>query len=103
MSTGSPAHRIEADNPPSTIGRRIAIGGIRAYQKVLSPLFGRHCRYYPTCSSYTSEAIEIHGVVAGGWMGIKRIGRCHPWHDGGVDLVPGSTTTADAIRDGGTT
>lgn len=103
MSTGSSAHRTEAANPPLSIGRRVAISGIRAYQKVLSPLFGRNCRYYPTCSSYTSEAIEIHGVVAGGWMGIKRIGRCHPWHEGGVDLVPGSTRTAEPLSDGGIT
>jgi len=99
---GSPAHRTETANPSLTIGRRMTIGGIRAYQKVLSPLFGRNCRYYPTCSSYTSEAIEIHGVMTGGWMGIKRIGRCHPWHEGGVDLVPGSTTATGSVRDGGT-
>jgi putative membrane protein insertion efficiency factor len=99
---GSPAHRTATANPSLTIGRRMAISGIRAYQKVLSPLFGRNCRYYPTCSSYASEAIEIHGVMTGGWMGIKRIGRCHPWHEGGVDLVPGSTTATDSVRDGGT-
>jgi putative membrane protein insertion efficiency factor len=63
---------------------------IRAYQKLLSPFFGRNCRYYPTCSAYTYEAIEIHGVAKGSWLGIKRIGRCHPWHEGGIDPVPGS-------------
>jgi len=73
-----------------TPGRRIALGAIRGYQKLLSPFFGRNCRYYPTCSAYTAEAIEIHGVAAGSWLGLKRIGRCHPWHDGGFDPVPGS-------------
>jgi uncharacterized protein len=78
-----------------TPGRRIAIGAIRGYQKLLSPFFGRNCRYYPTCSAFTAEAIEIHGVAAGGWMGIKRIGRCHPWHEGGFDPVPRPTEVAD--------
>jgi putative membrane protein insertion efficiency factor len=63
---------------------------IRAYQRVLSPFFGRNCRYYPTCSAYTYEAIEIHGVGKGSWLGVKRIGRCHPWREGGIDPVPGS-------------
>jgi hypothetical protein len=63
---------------------------IRGYQKVLSPLFGGNCRYYPSCSHYTYEAIEIHGLAKGSWLGFKRIGRCHPWHEGGVDPVPGS-------------
>ncbi len=66
------------------------LAAIRAYQKVLSPFLGSNCRYYPTCSSYTYEAIEIHGAAKGSWLGIKRIGRCHPWHEGGLDPVPGS-------------
>ena len=81
------------------LGRRSALAGIRAYQKVLSPFLGSNCRYYPTCSAYTYEAIEIHGVARGSWLGIKRIGRCHPWHEGGIDPVPGSTdtTTPDEV------
>ena len=77
-------------------GRTIALGAIRGYQKAISPLLRSNCRYYPSCSAYTYEAIELHGVARGGWMGIKRIGRCHPWHEGGFDPVPGSADAASA-------
>lgn len=66
----------------------VLIGIIRGYQLFLSPLLGNNCRYYPTCSHYTKEAIEKHGALYGSWLGICRISRCHPWHEGGVDLVP---------------
>ncbi len=69
---------------------RVTLALVRIYQKLVSPLFGNNCRYYPTCSHYTYEAIEIHGAARGSWLGIKRIGRCHPFHEGGVDPVPGS-------------
>lgn len=68
--------------------RQLALNCIRLYQLLLSPLLGSHCRFYPTCSHYTYEAIEKYGVVQGGWLGIKRISRCHPWHEGGFDPVP---------------
>ena len=68
--------------------RRAAILSIHGYQLVLSPFLGQNCRYHPTCSHYTCEAIERYGVVRGGWMGIKRIARCHPFHPGGYDPVP---------------
>ncbi|OOZ38586.1 membrane protein insertion efficiency factor YidD, partial [Solemya elarraichensis gill symbiont] len=57
-------------------------------------VLGSSCRYYPTCSSYMIQAIEIHGVLKGGWMGLRRISRCHPWHEGGIDPVPGSPEAA---------
>lgn len=62
---------------------------IRVYQVALSPLLGPNCRYYPTCSHYAIEAIETHGSLRGAWLAIKRISRCHPWHEGGFDPVPG--------------
>lgn len=61
---------------------------VRIYQYAISPLLGANCRYTPTCSAYTVEAIKTHGPFKGGWMGIKRISRCHPWGGHGYDPVP---------------
>jgi len=61
---------------------------IRAYRLALSPWWGRQCRFMPTCSEYASEAIERHGSLDGSWLAMRRIGRCHPWCDGGYDPVP---------------
>ncbi|HEY5791363.1 MAG TPA: membrane protein insertion efficiency factor YidD [Gammaproteobacteria bacterium] len=61
---------------------------IRGYRLLLSPFLGQHCRFYPTCSQYALEAIESHGALRGGWLGLRRLLRCHPWHAGGVDPVP---------------
>ncbi len=60
------------------------------YRIVISPLLGRNCRYAPSCSLYTKQAIELHGWFKGGYLGLKRIARCHPWGGHGVDPVPGS-------------
>jgi putative membrane protein insertion efficiency factor len=60
----------------------------RLYQVTLSPLLGRHCRFVPTCSYYFIEAVEKHGALAGGWMGLRRLLRCHPFSQGGIDPVP---------------
>tara|TARA_B100001769_G_scaffold164066_1_gene128953 strand:- start:57 stop:278 length:222 start_codon:yes stop_codon:yes gene_type:complete len=61
---------------------------IKLYQILLSPLLGQSCRYHPTCSQYTIEAIEKYGPVKGIWLGAKRIARCHPWGGSGHDPVP---------------
>ncbi len=61
---------------------------IRLYQWTLSPLLGPACRFHPTCSQYALEAIRRFGVVRGSWLAVCRIGRCHPWHEGGYDPVP---------------
>jgi putative membrane protein insertion efficiency factor len=76
------------DAPPASLGRRLAIGAIRAYQRLLSPFLGPSCRYLPTCSEYAATAIARHGVWRGSWLGLKRILRCHPWAAGGYDPVP---------------
>lgn len=61
---------------------------VRTYQLFISPLLGPRCRFYPSCSSYTIEAIKVHGFLKGSWLAIKRISRCHPGNPGGVDPVP---------------
>jgi putative membrane protein insertion efficiency factor len=61
---------------------------IRIYQLVISPLLGSNCRFTPTCSQYGVEAIKKHGPFKGGWLTLKRIGRCHPWGKHGHDPVP---------------
>ena len=71
----------------SPIGQS-AIILIRTYQKVLSPLLGQRCRFYPSCSQYTLEAIQEWGLAKGTWLGMKRLSRCHPLNEGGFDPVP---------------
>lgn len=66
----------------------LLIGLVRLYQLFISPLLGPRCRFYPSCSSYTIEALKVHGVFKGTWLAIKRISRCHPGNPGGVDPVP---------------
>ena len=61
---------------------------VKAYKKIISPLLGNNCRFYPTCSSYMIEAIEKHGCVRGMFLGVKRILKCHPFNPGGYDPVP---------------
>jgi putative membrane protein insertion efficiency factor len=68
--------------------RRGAMGLILIYQRIVSPLLGPACRYEPSCSEYTRQAIGKYGVARGAWLGVKRIARCHPFHEGGFDPVP---------------
>jgi putative membrane protein insertion efficiency factor len=66
---------------------------IRGYQLAISPLLGNRCRFYPSCSQYTLEAVKRFGVLRGAWLGLRRLGRCHPWHPGGYDPVPPTSQT----------
>jgi putative membrane protein insertion efficiency factor len=68
--------------------RRLLMALIRGYQLAISPWLGRNCRFYPSCSQYTLEAIERHGALKGLWLGLRRVLRCHPFHPGGHDPVP---------------
>ena len=70
---------------------------LRLYRVAISPLYGDVCRYYPSCSAYTLQAIQQRGVVRGSWLGLRRIGRCHPWAAGGVDDVPPLSSQKYAI------
>lgn len=70
--------------------KKPAILLLRGYKSFISPLLGQRCRFHPTCSVYTMEAIDRFGVIRGSWLGAKRIGRCHPFHPGGLDPVPES-------------
>jgi uncharacterized protein len=68
--------------------RELLILPIRLYQRAISPMVGPRCRFYPSCSQYAVEAILKHGSLRGSWLALARLTRCHPWHPGGVDLVP---------------
>jgi uncharacterized protein len=68
--------------------RHVAAFLIRLYQWTVSPLLGPRCRFYPSCSHYALEALLRFGVLEGGWLAVKRLARCHPWHPGGFDPVP---------------
>ena len=61
---------------------------LRAYQLLLSPMLGQNCRFYPSCSNYAIEAIRTHGAGRGSWLAARRVCRCHPWNEGGLDPVP---------------
>lgn len=74
--------------------RWLLVGLIRIYQIVISPLLGQRCRYYPSCSAYALEAIQVHGALRGTWLGARRLARCHPWSDGGYDPVPRARNTS---------
>jgi putative membrane protein insertion efficiency factor len=68
--------------------RRVLIFLISCYKVILSPFLGNTCRFYPSCSSYAQDAIATHGVFKGSWLALRRLSKCHPWHEGGADPVP---------------
>nr|WP_163575758.1 membrane protein insertion efficiency factor YidD [Halomonas faecis] len=72
----------------------VMIALVKLYQVTLSPLLGPRCRYWPSCSSYTLEAVRVHGPLKGGWLASRRIARCHPGCEGGIDPVPGGPSEA---------
>ena len=78
--------------------RAALLAVVRFYQRAISPAFPPRCRFYPSCSAYALEAIELHGAARGSWLAIRRVGRCHPWHDGGLDPVPEPNVRSHAHR-----
>lgn len=72
----------------ASLAVRLLTAPIRFYQRFVSPALPPSCRYVPTCSSYAVQALQDHGALRGTWLSIRRLGRCHPWHEGGLDPVP---------------
>lgn len=70
------------------LGRAVIILILRTYKYLISPILGPRCRHLPTCSEYAEEAIEIHGLLRGTYLSVKRLSRCHPWGSSGYDPVP---------------
>jgi len=69
---------------------------LRAYQLLISPMLGQNCRFYPSCSHYAMEALRVHGTAKGSLLAAKRLCRCHPWNEGGVDPVPPADPTSSS-------
>lgn len=74
---------------------KIALLILRGYQYFISPWVGQHCRFYPTCSEYAKSAINQYGIICGGWLVVRRLCRCHPFHAGGCDPVPPTLSSKD--------
>jgi uncharacterized protein len=89
MSKLSRRSHISCENLEASVGMaRLVMRLIVMYQRFMSPLLGSVCRYEPTCSEYTRQAVEKYGATRGTWMGVRRVARCHPFHKGGYDPVP---------------
>ncbi len=75
---------------------RVLVILLRGYQLLLSPMLGQRCRFYPSCSHYAIEAIQTHGAARGSWLTVRRLGKCHPLHEGGLDPVPPKPATSSS-------
>ena len=75
---------------------RVLAALIRGYQVTISKVMPSRCRFYPSCSQYALEAVHRYGALRGGWLGIKRVARCHPFHPGGIDPVPAPSDLTDS-------
>jgi putative membrane protein insertion efficiency factor len=84
-----------ADRARQTVQARVLILLISGYRRAVSPLLGARCRFYPSCSAYALEAVQLHGAGRGGWLAVSRLARCHPFHPGGLDPVPRAEPRGD--------
>ncbi len=73
----------------------VLVGLLTVYRRFVGPLLGARCRFYPSCSAYALEAVQLHGAAKGSWLAARRLSRCHPFHRGGIDPVPGSVLERD--------
>jgi putative membrane protein insertion efficiency factor len=91
-----------AKHRPKGLSRtaRVLLAAVRAYQMFFSALMPSACKFYPSCSQYAADAVRLHGARRGSWLALRRLGRCHPFTSGGVDLVPDA---AGSPRDGNAT
>ena len=78
----------------------LLVGLLTVYRRFISPLLGPRCRFYPSCSAYALEAVQLHGALRGSWLAMRRLSRCHPFHAGGLDPVPGSAGSQDSAGTG---
>ena len=74
--------------------KHLLIGFVRFWRAVVSPSYGNVCKFYPSCSAYGLEALQVHGAARGSWLIVRRLLRCHPWSRGGYDPVPGTEAAA---------
>lgn len=84
-----------------SLSTRILLSVFRFYQTAISPLFAPRCRFLPTCSEYAVQAVQRHGAWCGGWLALRRVCRCHPFHPGGIDEVPQQLSAPRWCRHGG--
>lgn len=84
---GSERAKLGMPPRPGAVARGL-LAMIAVYRRLISPLLGPHCRFYPSCSQYAAEAVALHGAGRGMLLAARRLGRCQPWHSGGVDPVP---------------
>ena len=75
---------------PLSAAGRVLVVLVQGYRRFISPMLPARCRFYPSCSAYALEALQLHGALRGSWLTVRRLSKCHPFHPGGFDFVPGS-------------
>jgi putative membrane protein insertion efficiency factor len=98
MTSRTPVDVGTSSTPRPSRPARVALRMIGVYRAAISPALAPSCRYVPSCSAYAAEAIERFGLGRGGWLALRRLLRCHPWHRGGFDPVPDRARLARRVR-----